>query len=183
MFLNTRCIINHKPVVVIVRHDTESRLAKTCFRGPHLKVAGNFSSWANCGELFKNRFIVSELVNDAREALRVNERTNSVTIALENLCGWSGTDGLGKYNHRALERFEPNRRSFAWRVRTHRRDLLAPRTHILTVVYELKEEADKDQIAVIVHSIYPGSDIGELVGDITQREKRIFFDWNHPGAE
>jgi hypothetical protein len=29
--------------------------------------------------------------------------------------------------------------------------------------------------------MYPGPDIGELVGDVSARENVVFFDWNHPG--
>jgi len=36
---------------------------------------------------------------------------------------------------------------------------------------------------VVIKSIYPGNDIGDLEGNITKREGVVFFDSNHPGEE
>jgi hypothetical protein len=46
-------------------------------------------------------------------------------------------------------------------------------------VYELKRE-DGDLVAII-HSIYPGKDIGPLSGDLTASQNIVMFDWKHPG--
>ena len=93
--------------------------------------------------------------------------------------GWESTSALSDYKEDDLERFTINRRSKGLRVKMCRTDLLAPKTCELTIVYELKIEDDK--LVAIIHSIYPGQDIGELRGNVTVREKRVFFDWNHPG--
>ena len=94
--------------------------------------------------------------------------------------GWPGTDELTKYKPEDLEEFSPNRHSKALRVKKDRLDLLVPLTNFVTLVYELRPE--RYQTAIIVHSMYPGKDIGELHGNITEREKVVFFDWDHPGV-
>lgn len=64
-------------------------------------------------------------------------------------------------------------------VKTSCTDILAPQTYDLTIIYQFMFFDKKPK--VFIHSMYPGYDIGELIGDITKRENRIFFDWNHPG--
>jgi hypothetical protein len=97
--------------------------------------------------------------------------------------GWSSTEPAVKFDTEATEPFEPNSKSTAQRVKTDREDLPAPRTKELTVVFNFKKEDAGEGIIAVLYSIYPGGDIGELVGDITGREKVVFFDWDHPGEE
>jgi hypothetical protein len=59
----------------------------------------------------------------------------------------------------------------------------APLTNKLTVVFEFQLATEDRPHLMIVHSLYPGEDIGELSGDITENEGRVFFDWDHPGAD
>jgi hypothetical protein len=33
---------------------------------------------------------------------------------------------------------------------------------------------------VFIHSIYTGPDIGQLWGDVTERENAVFLDWENP---
>jgi hypothetical protein len=167
--------------VIVVRQQTQDRLATKCFRGKPANRAGNFLRWQNAHELFESEFVTQSILADVSEAYAKKSRTNSVCIDFGSHIGWSGTDDLGKYKTEDLERFEPNRRSWALRVNLGSGGRLpAPPTSFLTIVYEIREEPG--QVAVIVHSMYPGKDIGELVGNITERENCVFFDWEHPGA-
>jgi hypothetical protein len=180
MLINTNIRVCGSPVVMIVRQITEERLVKTCFRGIDVKLAGNFLRWNSSFELLSDAHVKYMFIRDIDEAFRNNSWNNSVCIEYGLPVGWSGTDDVSKYSQSDLEDFEPNRRSRASRVRLDRRDLLAPKTDLLTIVYELKRE-ETGYIVAVVHSIYPGKDIGELRGDITQSEQVVFFDWNHPG--
>lgn len=183
MFLKIKSSIDGLPVVIIVRAITEQRLAseKGCFRGTNRKLAGNFSVFSNCREVFDNiyRPWLSGFMDDVARAYRNRERTASYSFDYGMTIGWSGTDDVAKYRPEELEDFNPNRRSVAKRVKADQVHIYAPRTALITFVYEVRPEAD--QMAVVIHSIYPGKDIGELVGDITANEGVVFFDWNHPG--
>jgi hypothetical protein len=170
-----------KQVALIVRYATEERLATTCFRGKTKNLAGNFFRWENVGELFREQIVIDAFLKEIETALTDDSLSNSVCIEFGAPIGWTGTDHVQKYHHECLEKFTPNRKSYALRVKTDRSDLAAPRTSLLTIVYEIRPE--EDQTCIIIHSIYPGKDIGELKGDITARESCVFFDWNHPGVK
>jgi len=185
MFLETKYKIETNNVYIVVRRQTKERLAKTCFRGTDKPLAGNFSIWNDIYDLFANPTVIQDFIHDADEAVREQSwGTNSVSIKLDSPVGWAGTDDVARYRLEDLESFQPNRRSCALRVRQDRLDLKAPQTDLLTIVYELRHEQDfkESRIILIVHSVYPGHDIGELGGDITFREKCVFFDWSHPGS-
>ncbi len=179
MFYKTDHIIAQKPVAIIMRQSTRERLAQTCFRGYEYRLAGNFYSFNSAFELFRNKNIVDGLVEDAKKAIEANAPVNSFSIDCEARIGWASTEILEKYPPEALERFNLNRKSTALRVKLDRKDLMAPWTQVVTVIYEIRPE-DKI-VALVIHSAYPGEDVGELLGDVTLREGRVFFDWNHPG--
>lgn len=166
---------------IIVPRVSETRLQTTCFRGKTLQRAGNFSQWNSSAKLFRDYLVEDNFLAALDEAW--SERifgTNSINIAHKMSVGWESTAPLEDYAPEDLEEFKLNRRSWGLRVKPSRVDLLAPQTHVLTIVYELKSEDGKP--ITIVHSIYPGFDVGDLYGDVTDREKRVFFDWSHPGV-
>ena len=59
----------------------------------------------------------------------------------------------------------------------------APRTRDVTVIYGISEGKRGDDVVVILRSMYPGPDVGELKGDVSVREGRVFFDWNVAGDD
>ncbi len=164
-------------VTVTMREETKQRLATTCFRGGK-NLAGNFSQWENAEKLFAEEDVIQALLADANQAMQERSSTNSFSINWRTPVGWSGTDDFKKYSQKDLTNYNPNRRSSALRVRIGHQ-LPAPRTDILTIVYEITQRVNP---GIIIHTIYPGRDIGELEGKITDRENVVFFDWNHPGA-
>lgn len=167
---------------VIVRRTTEKRLLTKCFRGTTLPLAGNFLRWGSAEELFRDREVMEHFLAELDELWSKRDfGTSSVSIVHSMPVGWESTSALQNYADGDLEEFDLNRRSCGLRVKPSRTDLLAPQTNELTIVFEFKSEDDK--AVAIVHSIYLGSDVGELDGDVTDREKRVFFDWSHPGAD
>jgi len=167
--------------MVIVRTPTQVRLAGTCFRGPAHKVGGNFHRWHSVEELLADRNVFTAFCEDVSERIQQDDfQTHSLCVEYRFPVGWASTAPRKNYLRRDLEKFHPNRRSSAFRVRLSRTNLLVPETMNLTLVYELKK--DDRGIAAVIYSIYPGDDIGELYEDITKREKIVFFDWNHPGV-
>ncbi|MFH1077741.1 MAG: hypothetical protein V1745_00450 [Patescibacteria group bacterium] len=175
------------PTTIIVRYRTTERLAKTCFRGTDRTRAGNFFRFTRVDDIFKEgevlaalRKHVLECIDELIETPGAPDATYSSTVDVGHTVGWESTSDLASFSEESLERFNPNRRSHALRVKPTRTDVRAPRTSLITFVYQLKREGDG--WAVIIHSLYPGRDIGELKGNITQRERRVFFTWEHPGA-
>jgi len=167
-------------IAVIVREATEVRLLTRCFRGTNLRLAGNFSRWSSADEMFRDKLVKTEFLAELEE-LRVDRDfgTHSLTIEHTEEVGWDSTAPIADYSPGMLEHFELNRKSWGMRVLKERTDIYAPRTNCLTIVYQFKEEGD--WAVAVIHSIYPGYDVGELVGDITAREHRVFFDWSHFG--
>ncbi len=169
------------PVVIIVRIATENLMKKkTCFRGKDKACAGNFFLFESPEEIFKQQIVLESLLLDLPEAIRENYESNSIEVEFEFPIGWSGTDNIKKYGTADLEKFNLNKKASGLRIKINRRRILAPITNLMTVVYEVKNEDGK--ILVIIHSFYPGPDIGEIIGNVSNREQRVFFDWNHPGS-
>ncbi len=172
-FLNVR---------VIIRYEAEKRITEKRFKGADKPIAGNFSRWSSIKELMEDPRISSKLLTEFHEACK-DEVFGTVSFEVDfgDVVGWTNTDDVSKYDIDALERFEPNRRSTAMRVKLDRVDLKAPKTNFVTFVCEMRDEPDVPTF--VIHSIYPGNDIGEVSGDMTEEEKIVFFDWNHPGVE
>ncbi len=167
--------------VIVIRNFAWRRLASTCFRGIKKKRAGNFCLWYNPHKMFSDcPYLASEIVDDAREAWSKESKTSSMPVECREIIGWSSTDNLSKYQQNGcLESFSLGNNARGLRIKKNRRDILAPKTSVITLIYELKRE--QNQFVIVIHSMYPGPDIGELVGDVSEREKVVFFDWNHPG--
>lgn len=121
--------------------------------------------------------------------------THRLTIEYPEDVGWdsavnsldSGLDGhwcpkCRRPDSRLVEWFNPNYRkdATALRVRLNRKDVLAPLTDCITLVYQIKFESGIGW-KVIVHTVYPGDDIGPLRGNISNREGIVMFDFKHPG--
>ncbi len=166
---------------IIVRGEADKRISEKHFRGTSVAKAGNFFRWPSLAKMLADSHFRRQMTEEFWESYDDGAYgTNSFEMSYGSLVGWESTDALSNYSESALEKFNPNKRSSALRVRTERVDLLAPLTDLVTVVYELRDE-NMGPVAVI-HSLYPGNDVGPLNNDVTIREKRVFFDWDHPGV-
>jgi hypothetical protein len=167
---------------IIVRQGARLRLAGTCFRGPESTTAGNFTRWNSIEEMFNDDLVFSQFVRRVEEIARRDEDdgTYSFTIEYDTVVGWASTADRRGYKDEDLVVFRPNRKSAALRVKPDRTELRAPKTRFITFVFEYKIE--RDGPAAVIHSVYPGEDIGELRGNISEREDIVFFSWEHPGA-
>ena len=176
----TRKLEDGRKVVIRVRPDMEIRLKGKCFRGLYERKAGNFLNWRSASEVFRDPHILREFLRDVVDALVAGTQMNRVEILHHSNVGWSSTMPGTPRKPDYVEPFHPTRRSYAWRVKLDRTDILAPRTDLATIVYELKREDGR--LVAIVQSIYPGPDVGEIEGNVSYRERVVFFDFSHPGA-
>lgn len=169
-----------KTVRIVISQFTMDRLSKTCFRGREVQCAGNFHRWTGANYLLRDEHILTVLLREIEEvAKNPSEGSESVTIEYSVFVGWESTADKGTYLETDLEEFSPNRHSIALRLKTNRTDLQSPQTRDVTIIFEFHLE--RDTPTILIKSIYPGVDIGELDGDVTRREGRVSFDWNHPG--
>ena len=168
------------PVSIIVPDQTEERLQSTCYRGNSFSRAGNFLHWWSSEGLLRDPELMLYFLEELNQLWSEQAfGTRSVCIVHSDYVGWESTSPLALYEDEDLEVFQLNRRAHALRVKLDCTHLLAPLTKEVTIVFEFKE--GKDRTVAIVHSAYPGFDVGDLSGDVTEREHRVFFDWNHPG--
>lgn len=182
-------LANGNDVMLIVDRPTENRLRTTCFRQGSQPRSGKFSKWRFLTDLFddlevddelRDRLpqLIDQLIDSGEDQIKVR-----MTIQLEDKIGWSSTDDLSNYDSEELETFNPNKTSEALRIKTDRIDIKAPRTSELTLVFTLKRDAeDEADWVAIIHTIYPGSDIGPLEDNVSSRANVAFFAWDHPGA-
>lgn len=164
---------------IIVRDETIERLKTTCFRGKEKALAGNFSAWGDVWEMLRDEFILEELLYEMMYLSENNDFGDHSLEVTYRRCavGWASTDTIINYGDDDLVVFHPNRKSCALKVSSV--EFKAPETQRITFVFEMKEEGA--DVTMVIHSIYPGMDIGVLDGDITKREGVVFFDWSHPG--
>lgn len=172
----------HLSIGIAVRLEAEQRISEKRFKGKSVPVAGNFSRWGSLYELMRDVKALSSLCAELENAYNVSEfGTHSFEVEFEDFIGWSNTDDLEIYNEDDLEEFNPNRKSVGYRVRMDRTRIKAPKTKVVTFVYEFRDEPALP--VAVIHSIYPGNDIGEVRGEISKDLSIVFFDYNHPGVE
>jgi hypothetical protein len=170
---------NSVDTLIICPIKVVDRLKTTCFRGRDLKLAGNFRLWESVEEVMRGQ-VRNDLVDDALELWQIGDfGTHSLRLEMSIEVGWESTAPKNDFHIDELEWFEPNKHSCAKRVRLNRIKRLAPLSRDLTIVYQLEDQRGEPKVTI--WSMYPGVDIGELDGDITKRESRVFFDWNHRG--
>lgn len=182
-----RNLVDGQSVCIVARTSTKQRLSTTCFRiddDQQLKtLAGNFARWRCIEDILNDHWVGKEFLLEVAQLLKEKDCTtvHSVEIPHADSVGWSSTAPLREWRKFPdLERFQLNNKCYGLRVSPNRTDVLAPVTHCLTLVFELKIEVNKP--VVIIHSVYPGVDIGYLVGNVTEREQCVFFDWSHKGS-
>lgn len=181
MFIETQRHIGTFPIVVIARNVTRIRLAGTCFRPTAEPLAGNFAHIRSVQDLLDAECgrVLADLAEDVERRFRASGRgTYRLQVQLDKHVGWASTAPIESIAPSELEEFRPNRRSRAKRVISTSAQR-APKTNLVTIVYQIEKEPR--QIAALIHSVYPGPDVGELKGDVSDREGVAFFGWDHPG--
>lgn len=167
---------------VIMRDHAFNRLRNTCFRGPSIVRAGNFSAWYGAKEFLRDERVQSAIISEMRELSKPGiSETHSVEIEFDRPIGWSSTDDLSKFPLEHLEHITLNQRAWGLKVKHGGVEYFAPRTNIVTIIFELKDEGNS--YTAIVHSTYPGKDVGELFGNVSARENVVYFEWTHPGEK
>jgi len=160
---------------------TEERLAKTCFRGKGRPLAGNFARWTQIEQVCSDSLVQQALLDFAVDMFdqgRIGFRR--LTVTAETDIGWESTDTVDLFSPDELEDFEPNSRSRAKRViLPSRLGRKAPKTNLVT--FALKLTREEGALVVSILTVYPGVDIENVSGPVTENTGRVFYDWDHPG--
>lgn len=169
-------------IAILMPTTTKDRLKSTCFRGKEKQVAGNFCAWGSFAEMLTDNAFVQpclDVLDDLYEGQRFG-RSYSFSIDYPLPVGWSSTIRLTPdLAARGLVRRYLNTRSTAFFPTDP--TIRASLTHTVTVKCELKLESPMCGVAV-VHSIYPGLDMGSLIGDMTEQTGFVWLDWATPGS-
>lgn len=174
------------PIFMDMPRSVETRLNGTCFRGRSVAKAGNFFRYGDYTDFIGDMEITIRLIKFCREAVLFNGDKPKfhlrASFTLKDYVGWNSTTDAGMFRADELETFPLNKRVTAKRVID--RSIEAPLTKTITLAMTFK----RVPLAWLVMpmTIYPGEDVGELhpsggQEDITERERRVFFDWNQPG--
>ncbi len=174
---------------MIVREAPERHIRLHNFRGSEIRCAGNFFRWENLDDFLKDQEFLYTLRDDVDDALQQEHVHRTFEYDFDANIGWASTVPLGQVDDDLLEPFHLSKTAFGMRVKSAHQNIKAPLTKTVTVTYELKREIDRgsqrEQLSVVIFSIYPGEHIGPLRGNMSKPRKDsagwIFFDWNHPG--
>jgi len=171
--------IDGRQVAIIMSRKNEERLSTRCFRGAGRALAGNFANWSNAYELFGDGKVASALLEKVEAAIRNRTYELSTDFDLGEFVGWSSTDDLDIYDPRHLSVFRINKRAIGSMVAWN---YSAPRTNHLTVSCSIRLNENPAEVVVIIHTVYPGRNVGVLVGDVSRRENVVFFPWDRVGG-
>jgi len=180
MVFNTGQYIDSLQIVVIIRFKDEATIINHHLRGPSTHRAGNFSRWLTCLEVLQDPTIFEAFIDDVRETISLGLSSNGVCIPCGSTVGWSRADRIERYCECDLEDFSPTPESRGLRVaKAACEKLTAPKTDKVTIVYHVSNEPC--QFVVFVSELYPGQDVGNLVGEVSVSRDQVFFDWHHQG--
>jgi hypothetical protein len=165
------------------------RLANRCFRGKCLKKAGNFRLWDSFESLMEDVKILelflaelSKIVADLDDRDLVTE---SFTLEYGSPVGWASTISFNALpGDVTVEYFLLNRRGGTG-MKVVNSDFGAPLTSEVTFIVSIRQETRDGEPywLVFTQSIYPGTDVGELEGDVSEREGVAFFDFAQYGSD
>ena len=164
------------------------RLSKTCFRGSSVRAAGNFRLWDSFESLMADNKVLALFLGQLAETVAdLDHRdlvTESFTLEYGTHVGWASTMSMTALPADSkVQGFSLNKRGKGLKVMDP--TVLAPLTTELTFIVSIQLETirGKRRWLVFVQSVYPGSDIGELRGNVSDREGVVFFDFGTPGGD
>lgn len=166
---------------VVMSDDTRDRLATTCFREGPVKKSGNFFAWTEMQVLALTGEVRSSISKIANSVIArdITIGTHRIMARFSQPVGWSSTLSIAMAGDGQLERRNLNRSSTALFVCNINQP--APKTCLATLVFSVTRIEGHWVVEIL--TAYPGKDVGELRGDVTSREGRVFFDFSNPGSD
>lgn len=180
-----RTLPDGTPVSLVCLEPTRKRLYQHHFRPVRTPAASHFKTWRSVPDVITQDSSVSrDLLEDIGNAYAESgEGVYSVTLTHSESVGWETSAPLITFQPDELETFWLRPNASALRVRQATGKHKAPETRHVTIVYEIMRDRERSGgLFVLLHDLYPGIDLGELKGNITEREKRVFYRFDHPGV-
>jgi hypothetical protein len=174
---------NGRTIALIMRKPAVLRLSTTCFRGRDKRLAGNLKLYDNFSQVMDDQLVVEGVFAELDKLFEdeMFNATYSFTVKHTEPVGWSSTIMAKQLPGVKTEKQKLNKRSRASFVADPA--IMAPLTHSITFICELKYHTKTDlRGAVMVHSLYPGPDVGDLRGDMTRETGMLWFPWTTPGG-
>lgn len=155
-----------------------AHLSQTCFRKPGY-LAGNFLHWRTPEQfLWRAERFLSKVAFD--ELAEGGKGQFSFELQFEEPVGWSSTIESSELPQEGLkvERRPLNTKATGLFLLPENR-VLAKLTSKVTCVGALRKS--RRSVYFVLYTVYPGRDIGDLYGDMSEREKVFFLDWYSRG--
>lgn len=174
---------------VVMQEKTDQLLKTTCFRSGLVVRAGNFSRWANPQQMFSDPEVIASFKEEVQDIVSSEDDPQSTfgfTGLYPEVVGWASTVPASAVPQISFDRRKisdsPLKDAYADFVTDI--TMQAPQTRLYTIIYELKRRGreGENKWVAIIYLLYPGLDVGELQGDVSQRESRVFFDFAHPAS-
>jgi hypothetical protein len=167
--------------VLIVCHSYKERiLSRISFQGKEKHFAGNFHKWKTLEDMLSDTLVRDGFTNKINELISSHALgAHSVTITCPSNVGWESTTPLDGFRAEELETFKPSAYNYALRLIKHGRE--APETNQATIIFTLTRK--NGELRATIDSVYPGTNIGILKGDITKQTGRVFYAEEHPGTQ
>lgn len=168
-------------VFLQIPENTYERIKGTCFRGKQCSQAGNSCRWHRIVD-FKEDPVVHELLGISFLDLVKNgavSTSHRIVLEFQDAVGWDSVLSYAEVPEEyrdKLVRKELNKRSHALFLPDNL--VKAPLTSFLTLVVRMYHDR---HWRFVLHTIYPGNDVGELRGDMTKKHNYVWLNWSNPG--
>lgn len=180
LFVDT-FINGYETVIMRADKNVEDRLRRTCFRGPRVKRAGNFSQWDSLEQLLRDPDVQKKFMFHIESLWKKRQfGRDSFEIQYHAVVGWSESASSTGYDPFNLEKFQWNRDGWGKRVKEVCKNLPAPQTDCFTIVFRLT--SDHRRPVVYINSLHLGPNYWPPKGDVTERTQLVFFGPQHLGA-
>jgi len=171
---------NTQVEIILPRHQAE-RLTGTCFRGPQCRQAGNFFRWRFFADFIKDPMVRQCLLSKLQklvEEANVN-KNHRIELKFDADIGWDSVMDINELKPCEMigeEERQLNRRATA--VFLPVGNILAPKTNFVTLVIQQRHVGHWQ---FKIQTIYPGPDVGQLQGNMTERFGLVWLGWDNPG--
>ncbi len=164
------------------------RLRGKCFRGARMRAfAGAFALWGNFDELLDSEQFIAKLRDALRERLQDRRfGVHRLELKFDQAIGWDSLVELDELDSDEIEACIEGPPHPRQRARWHGKFMpvgvtVADLTDVMTIVVDIQPGRDGCTWGVFVYTMYPGHDIGDLQGDMTEKTGAVFLDFMNPG--
>lgn len=166
------------PVRLVMPARNNRQLLDTRFLGRRNCFASCIFRWHSPLQLLSDPLLQAKLLGDivdsTDEFSELGLNCWSVSMDHTEPIGWESSDLADNYQERDSYYYPLNQQAIIRRLHSDLPDVIAPLTTRVTIVYSLRWDDEQGWIT-FVHDLQPGVDLGNPVGDLTKRERRVLY--------